>query len=128
MRMTWHLRKIACFLNQVGCGWFLMDWSVKPSKFASKLTTHLMPSWALRESFWTLYLNLRFIEFGFIMTFSGIRILTRFPRKPIKNCTFSGCSRGFNFNNDELLSVYKIYVRPVVEYADVVWSSSITAA
>ena len=34
----------------------------------------------------------------------------------------------FNFNDDELLSVYKCYVKPVVEYADVVWSSSITAA
>ena len=29
----------------------------------------------------------------------------------------------FGFNDDELLSVYKCYVRPVVKYADVVWSS-----
>ena len=28
------------------------------------------------------------------MICSGIRILMRSPRKPIKNCTFSGCSRG----------------------------------
>ena len=34
----------------------------------------------------------------------------------------------FGFNDDELLSVYKCYVRPVVEYADVAWSSSITVA
>ena len=33
----------------------------------------------------------------------------------------------FGFNDDELLSVYKCYVRPVVEYADVAWSSSMTA-
>ena len=33
----------------------------------------------------------------------------------------------FGFNDDELLSVYKCYVRPVVEYADVAWSYSITA-
>ena len=34
----------------------------------------------------------------------------------------------FWFIDDELLSVYKCYVRPVVEYADVTWSCSITAA
>ena len=33
----------------------------------------------------------------------------------------------FGFNDDELLSVYKCCVRPAVEYADVVWSPSITA-
>ena len=33
----------------------------------------------------------------------------------------------FGFNDDELLSVYKFYVSPVVEYAAVAWSSSITA-
>ena len=33
----------------------------------------------------------------------------------------------FGFNDDGLLSVYKCYVRPVVEYADVAWSSSTTA-
>ena len=33
----------------------------------------------------------------------------------------------FGFNDDDLLSVYKCYVRPVVQYADVAWSSSITA-
>ena len=58
----WHLQKIARFLNQVGCRWFLMNlpsglitsnsaWTfphVKTSKYASKLTPHLMPSWALQ--------------------------------------------------------------------------------
>ena len=34
----------------------------------------------------------------------------------------------FGFNDEELISIYKCYVRPVVEYADVAWSSSITAA
>ena len=34
----------------------------------------------------------------------------------------------FGFNDNELLSVYKCYVRLVVEYAAVAWSSSITAA
>ena len=34
----------------------------------------------------------------------------------------------FGFNYDELLSVYKCYVRPDVEYADVALFSSITAA
>ena len=33
----------------------------------------------------------------------------------------------FGFTDDELLSVRKYYVRPVVEYVDVAWSSSITA-
>ena len=33
----------------------------------------------------------------------------------------------FGFNDDELLSVYKCYVRPVVEYTDVAWSSPINA-
>ena len=33
----------------------------------------------------------------------------------------------FGFNDDELFSVYKCYVWPDVEYADVAWSSSITA-
>ena len=33
----------------------------------------------------------------------------------------------FGFNDDELFSVYNWCVRPVVEYADVAWSSSITA-
>ena len=30
------------------------------------------------------------------MTFSGIRKLMRSPRKPFRNCTFSGCSRGLD--------------------------------
>ncbi len=34
----------------------------------------------------------------------------------------------FGFNDDKLISIYKNYVRPAVEYADVTWSSSITAA
>ena len=34
----------------------------------------------------------------------------------------------FGFNDEELISIYKNYVRPVVEYADVAWSSSITVA
>ena len=55
-----------------------------------------MPSWALRESLWALYLKLRFLGYGFRMTFSGIRILMRSPRKPIKHCTFSGFSRGLD--------------------------------
>ena len=33
----------------------------------------------------------------------------------------------FGFNDDELFSVYKCYVRPIVEYADVAWSSSFPA-
>ena len=40
--------------------------------------------------------NLRFLEYGFKMICSGIRILMRSPRKPIKNCTFSGCSRSLD--------------------------------
>ena len=32
----------------------------------------------------------------------------------------------FGFNDDELLSVYKCYVTPIFEYADVAWPSSIT--
>ena len=34
----------------------------------------------------------------------------------------------FGFNDVELITIYKSYVRPAVEYADVTWSSSITAA
>ena len=32
----------------------------------------------------------------------------------------------FGFTTDELIAVYKGYVRPMMEYADVVWNSSIT--
>ena len=32
----------------------------------------------------------------------------------------------FGFNKDELTTVYKGYIRPLLEYADVVWNSSLT--
>ena len=34
--------------------------------------------------------------------------------------------KGFGFKKDELISVYKGYIRPLLEYADVVWNSSLT--
>ena len=62
------------------------------------------------------------------MTFSGIRILMRSARKPIKNCSISGCSNKFCFNDDEFfVCLQMLHVRLIVKYADV-WSSSITAA
>ena len=32
----------------------------------------------------------------------------------------------FGFKKDELITVYKGYIRPLLEYADVVWNSSLT--
>ena len=39
-----------------------------------------------------------------------------------------GLFKRFGFNNDELLPTCNHWLRPVVDYADVAWSSSITAA
>ena len=32
----------------------------------------------------------------------------------------------FGFDHDELLTVYKSFVRPIIEYGDVVWHSGLT--
>ena len=92
-RYMWFLINLTSGLITTNSAWILL--SVKPSKYVSKITSHLMPSWALREFHWALYLKLRFLENGFRMTYNGIRILMRAPRKPIKNCLFSSCSRGW---------------------------------
>ena len=33
----------------------------------------------------------------------------------------------FGFNKSELVTVYKGYIRPLLEYSDVIWHSSLTS-
>ena len=96
--MTWHLQKITRFPNQVVCRWFLMNltsglittnsaWtppSVKLSKYASKLAPTSCRVEHCGSPSELCKLKLRFLEYGFKMICSGIRILMRSPRKPIK--------------------------------------------
>ena len=66
------------------------------------------------------------MAFGFKIILSGTNI-TEITKKANRRLFMLRMLKKFGFNHQELITVYKGYVRPLLEYCDSSWHSSLTA-
>ena len=74
----------------------------------------------------TLWIMQKYWVFGFGMIYPGMKIFCEMISKNNRRRFMLRKLRRFGFKKDEIIAVYKGYIRPLLEYADVVWNSSLT--